>query len=87
MNWEKLFIIGSERGACTYETLREFDRLPYKNKVVFTHIEYPEIQSAYCLRGFEDREELGDTTAFKKQLRRHLDDFDVVSFLNGEGFQ
>ncbi len=35
INWDNLFFIGSERGDCTYETVRRFEQLPYKNKVIF----------------------------------------------------
>ena len=84
INWDNLFIIGSEKDGCTYETIREFEELPYKNKVFFTHVEYPEFPSAFCIKGFEDRDELGTITNFKEQRlkRRYLDDFDYVKFLN-----
>ncbi len=84
INWENLFIVGTEKDGCSYETLQRFDSLPYKNKVVFTHVEYPEFPSAYYIRGFEDKEELGVLTFYKKRFwkRRYLDDFDYVNFLN-----
>ena len=87
MNWEKLFIVGSEKDGCTYETIEEFEELPYKNKVIFTHIEYPEFSSAFCIKGFENRDELGTITLFKDQglKRRFLDDFDYVQFINSMG--
>ena len=84
INWDKLLIIGSEKDGCTYETIREFDKLPYENKVIFTHVEYPEFSSACYIKGFEDKEELGVITFFKKQIvkRRYLDGFDYVKFIN-----
>lgn len=87
MNWEKLFIVGSEKDGCTYETIEEFEELPYKNKVIFTHIEYPEFSSAFCIKGFENRDELGTITLFKDQglKRRFLDDFDYVQYINNMG--
>ena len=88
IDWDNLFIIGIDGDACTYETLRRFDALPYKNKVIFTHKPYPEFESAYYLPGFEDQEGIGRATDFKKQfiIRRHMDNFDYISFLNGKGF-
>ena len=59
INWDNLFLVGTEKDGCTYETIRRFDCLPYKNKVIFTHVEYPEFSSAYYIRGFEEKEELG----------------------------
>lgn len=86
INWNNLFFMGSEKQGCTYETIQRFDKLPYKNKIIFTHIKYPEISSAYCIEGFEKESELGTITSFKKQLliRRYLDDFDYVNFLNSK---
>ncbi len=68
-----------------YDTIRNFDKLPHKNKVIFTNVEYPEFQSAYYIRGFEEQSQLGVLVDYKKQflLRRYLDDFDYVDFLNG----
>lgn len=85
LNPEKLFIFGCERERCTYETLQRFDRLPYKNKVIFTHKDYPEFPSAFCIPGFEEQEELGNVLEFQKDSfwrRRYMDRFDYVSFLD-----
>ena len=86
INWNNLFIVGTERDGCTYETLKRFEQLPYTNKVIFTHIEYPEFSSAYYIKGFEDQGEIGTVTNWRKQFlkRRYMDDFDYVSFLNGD---
>ena len=84
INWENLFVIGSERDGCTYETMQRFDKLPYKNKVILTHVPYQEISSSYYIKGFENEDELGMIFNYKKQFfkRRYLDDFDYVTFLN-----
>lgn len=84
INWDNIFIVGSERDGCTYETIKNFEELPYKNKVIFTYKEYPEFSSTYCMKRFKEKGELGIITDFKNQLlkRRYLDDFDYVEFLN-----
>lgn len=84
INWDSLFIAGTEKDGCTYETIRRFEQLPYKNKVIFTRVIYPEFPSAYYIKGFEEEKELGVITFFKEQFlkRRYLDDFDYVKFLN-----
>lgn len=86
INYDNLFIIGTDKDNCTYETLKAFENLPYENKIIFTHIDYSEISSSYCIKGFEDKNELGVITNFKKGflMRRYLDDFDYVSFLNNK---
>ncbi len=84
ISWDHLFIIGTDRAGCTFETIREFERLPYKNKVIFTHVEYPEFPSSYYIKGFEKEGELGIITDFRNGFlkRRYLDDFDYIRFLN-----
>lgn len=87
IDWSNLFIMAIDGYNCTYDTIRRFDALPYKNKVIFTHKPYPEFASAYHLKGFEDLKEVYRPTDFKNQffIRRYIDQFDYVSFLNGEG--
>ena len=89
IDWDNLFILGIDGDNCTYKTMQRFDQLPYKNKVIFTHISYPEIESSYYIHGFENEEGVGVLLDFKKQflVRRYLDDFDYVSFLNGKGIR
>lgn len=87
IDWDNLYVIGVDRDNCTYDSIKRFDALPYKNKVIFTHKHYPEIASAYYLPGFEKQGCVGVITAFRDQflVRRYLDEFDYISFLNGKG--
>ena len=86
IDWNNLFVIGIDGDSCTYETLRRFDALPYKNKVIFTHKPYPEFPSARYISGFEDQPGVYHITDFtgEKRIRRHMDQFDYISFLNGK---
>lgn len=88
VDFDNIFLMMTDRNGCTYEHIAEFDALPYKNKVVFTHKPYPEFKSAYYIKGFEDKEMVGVLSDDKPGLlkRRWLDDFDYVKFLNGKGF-
>lgn len=84
INWDNIYIMGIDGDNATYESIRKFDELPYKNKVIFTHKDYPEFKSSYYIKGFEKDNEVGILIYFKKKfwIRRYLDDFDYVSFLN-----
>lgn len=84
INWDNLFILGIDGDDCTYESIQRFDALPYKNKVIFTHKPYLEFNSAYYIKGFEEKKQVGVLLYFKDQfwVRRYLDDFDYVTFLN-----
>lgn len=88
IDWNNLFFMAIDGDGCTYEALQRFDNLPYKNKVIFTHVLYPEFKSAYYIQGFEKDDGVGVLLYFKKKflIRRYLDDFDYISFLNGKGF-
>ena len=83
-NLDNVYILMTDKDGCTYEHIKQFDELPYKNKVIFTHKEYPEFSSAYYIPGFEEDGEVGILSDWKPQLlrRRWLDDFDYVSFFN-----
>ena len=87
IDWENLFVIGIDGDECSYESIQRFDALPYKNKVIFTHKPYPEFLSAHYLLGFEKSNGIGRATDFKDQflVRRYMDEFDYISFLNRKG--
>lgn len=84
INMDNLFIIFTDRDGCTEEHLREFDNLPYKNKVVFTHKPYLDIKSAVYIKGFEKEETVGMCFAFKNKFtgKKYYDQFDYVSWFN-----
>ena len=87
IDWDNLFIMAIDGDKCTYDSIKRFDALPFENKVIFTHKPYPEFKSAYYLKGFEDLKEVYRPTDFKNQffIRRYMDQFDYISFLNREG--
>lgn len=86
INWDNIFIMAIDGDNATYDSLKNFEELPYENKVIFTHKKYPEFKSSYYISGFEDKEGVGVLIYFKKKffIRRYLDEFDYVSFLNNE---
>ena len=81
ISYNDLFVIFSERDGCTYEDLKEFDSLPYKNKVVFTHKPYNDIKSSFCIEGFENDGSIGDILKWDKKLGKKVyDKFDFVNW-------
>jgi uncharacterized protein (DUF1919 family) len=79
---DNLFLMMTDRDGCEYKDIVEFDKLPFR-KVIFTNRPYPEIKSAFYIRGFEHKSSVG-VLSEKKNLwgKRYLDEFDFVSFLN-----
>ncbi|MGX3065835.1 DUF1919 domain-containing protein [Ursidibacter arcticus] len=83
MNLAQLFIIMTERDGCTYQDLVEFDNLPFKHKIVFTHKPYPELQSAFYIKGFEQQTQVGDLFEYTGlNGKRYYDQFDYVEWFN-----
>ncbi len=55
----------------------------YPNKVVFTHKPYPELKSAFYIKGFENENEVGDLFTFSGwNGEKYYDQFDYVSWFN-----
>lgn len=83
MNLDQLFIIMTDRDGCDYQDLQAFDRLPFANKIVFTHKPYPELNSAFYLKGFEQQGQVGDLFEYTGlNGKRHYDQFDYVGWFN-----
>lgn len=84
VDFDNLFFIMTDQNGCTYEQIKYFDTLQYKNKVIFTHKSYPEFNSAFYIKDFENNNEVGNLINIKKySLKRYFEDFDYVSFFNG----
>lgn len=85
INKNNLYVLFTDRDECTYQDLELFDQLPYENKVVFTKQKYPEIKSSFYVKGFENESSVGICSSYKSwhSLDRYLDDFDYVTWFNG----
>lgn len=84
INYDKISVIMVERDNCKYDDLLSFDRLPYERKVVFTQRPYSDIKSSYYIKGFENKDCVGDMYKFDGifSLRKWYDQFDIVKFLS-----
>ena len=87
INWENMFFVMNDRNECHYEDIVAFDNLNVENKVIFTHVDYPEINSSFYIRGFEKRDYVDTMTRFVNpvSIKRNMDQFDFPKWLN-EGF-
>ena len=86
LDFNNLFIMMTDKDGgkgAKYEHLQAFDNLPYPNKVVFTHKPYPELESAFYIKGFENENEVGDLFTFSGwNGEKYYDQFDYVSWFN-----
>lgn len=84
MDYDNLFILFTDRDGCTYQNLLDFDHLDFENKIIFCHKEYPEINSAFYIKGFENEESVGMCFEYKNKFtgKKYYDSFDYVSWFN-----
>ena len=84
IDFNNLFVLFNDGAGCTDEDLKEFDELPYKNKIAFVHKEKPEIASTYYIKGFENEESVGILSRYLNNHtgKRYYDDFDYVKWFN-----
>lgn len=82
--WDNLFVLMTDQDECTDKVLNDFDSLPYKNKVVFTHIPRPDVKSSVYIPGFENEPEMGNCDAYVNAWsgRKYFDAFDYVEWFN-----
>ena len=86
INYENIFIMMTDRDGCSYDDIKEFDSLPYENKVMFTHIYYPEFKSTCYIKGFENENQVGHIYEFKNPEtgEKFYDEFDYVKWFNNK---
>lgn len=78
-----IYIMMTDRDGCTYEDMKAFDMISYKNKVIFTKNKYDNIKSSYYIHGFEKEDSVGILSDYENKFaKRYLDQFDYISFLN-----
>lgn len=84
IDYKHLFILFTDRDGCTESDLKDFDNLPYKNKVVFVNKPYPNIKSAVYIPGFEKEESVGLCMEYRSVLsyKKYYDYFDYVKWFN-----
>ena len=85
VDYENLYVIMTDRDGCSESDICEFENLPIKNKVLFTHVNYPQYKHCCYIKGFEKDKQVGILSYYKtgNLIRRYIDDFDYVGFLNG----
>ena len=87
INKDNMFVMFTEQDDCTRDMIKEFDSLPFENKVVFTYRDYPALKSAVFVKKYAESEKgIHMFLDFENRLttERSYDCFDFVSWFNGE---
>lgn len=75
----------TDRDNCTLEVIKEFDKLNYKNKIIFTNKKLDNIKSCVYVHGYDKCEEIGILTDYCGILgKRYYDKFDYVKWFNSK---
>ena len=78
-----MFFILVERDGCKYDDLRQFDTLPYINKVSIVHKKYKGINSQFVITGFEKDNKVGNVMNFTGFFgKRIYDQYNWINFFN-----
>ena len=79
-----LFFMMTDQEDCTIEDIKNFDNLPFKNKVIFTHLPMNDIKSSFYIKGFEKDRSVGKLNGWtgKFSIKKYYDQFDYVGWLN-----
>lgn len=85
INFDNLYAVLVERDGCTHEDLRNFIKLPIKNKIALVHKNYDDIEDSFVIKGFENQEQLGNIMDYVGYFgKRYYDQFDWINFLNNK---
>ncbi len=60
VNMQKLLVIGMEQNLCTVADIEAFDRLPFKQKYMFSSRNLPQLSSNIYMKEFAGQGEVGD---------------------------
>lgn len=84
INRSNLFLLATDRDGWTEDDFAAFEALPYENKIVFCHREYPKYHSAVYIPGFEDQNEVGMCMNYvnSRSCKKYYDAFDYVGWFN-----
>jgi uncharacterized protein (DUF1919 family) len=79
VNFDNLFVAFSDRDQCTNELIKEFDNMPFKNKVFFSSKIIKGINSLVWLKEYQNEDYIGDLYNNRWSYRKY---FDLADWLN-----
>lgn len=83
--WDNIFIVATNHDGMNHDDCMErFDRLPYKNKIMFVSKDYPQYDWAIPIRQFKNRFQCRITTSFAdmKGHRYYETAFDIAKWIS-----
>lgn len=82
INFNNLFLILVETHSSSYQDLIDFNGLPFTNKIIITHKEYPEIGSAVSIKEYDGKNLNGEILwPMNRWGKTKYDQVDWLTFL------
>lgn len=78
--WDNIYIKMTEQNECNEEIIKEFDKLPFKNKFIFVSKDYNIDSQVIFTEYLKDSCVKNDTVNFRKHIN-------LIRFINGEPFK
>jgi len=78
INFNNLFIIGSDRDNCNKNDIINFDKLPFANKIFFSAKNYKNLKSVLWISKYKNENQVGDLIKNQDWLNY----FDLIYWLN-----
>ncbi|BCZ46667.1 hypothetical protein psyc5s11_27340 [Clostridium gelidum] len=75
INWKNLIIVFAENETCNLDIIKQFDALPFSNKICFTRDDHPDIKSSCFIEEMKDPKRLWDVETIMKH-------FDITEFID-----
>ena len=83
MDFTKLYVILVETHSASYKDLVDFDKLPFKNKIILTHKVYPDIKNSVLIKQYDGINLNGELFWPANRFgASKYDQFDWLNFLN-----
>lgn len=83
INKDNICLILTCKDGYTLKDIKDFDKLNYKNKVIFVPKKYNKFSSSFYINNSEENLEIKFLgTKVNRFGKKIIDDFDIVSFLN-----
>lgn len=82
INFSNLLVVLVERDGCTYEDLKKFESLPYKNKIALVHKSYEDIHCSFVVPSNRSDFEVDDLTEWAGMFGKGYDKIDWVNIIN-----
>ena len=82
VHWDNMYVVLVERDGCSYQDLKDFEKLPFEHKVALTKRMYPKMKNTFFMEDYVNCSEVGDIMRFNNLFgKRGYDVFNWIHFL------